>query len=197
MKLSAFFLTIYLFSSCADKSTTVNQTQEKNASLTGKWELMFYTFSFFDKNGTLTDLKDDGKMVTGWITNEHTNKREKVNRVSQGLMALELNENKSYIFRTPLENGEYKIDEGTWQDVSKSPKYKSGDKILFGTKLKKSTRYNKEGIVIDSMEGMFAGSTNIYEVISNDGKKLEIKMFYKTGIEGKDYPKTVMTFRKI
>ena len=112
-------------------------------------------------------------------------------------MVLELKEKKSFSFRTPLDEGEYTIEEGTWEDVSKSPKFKSGNKILFGTKLKKIKRFNKEGIVIDSMDGMFAVPINVYEVISNNGKQLEIKVFYKNGIEGKNYPKTIMNFKKV
>lgn len=196
MKLSIFVLAILLLSSCSEKTTTENKPEEKQESLAGKWELVYYTVSMMDNDGTLTELKDDGKLVTGSITNKQTNKSEKVNRPSLGLLEIELKENKSFSFRTPLEDGEYKIEEGTWEDVSKSPKYKSGNKILFGTKQKKFTRFNKEGIVIDEMEGMTAG-INVYEVISNNGKQLEFKLFYKTGIEGKDYPKTIMTFRKI
>lgn len=196
MKLSIFVLAILLLSSCSEKATTDNKPEEKQESLVGKWELVNYTVSMMDTDGTLTELKDDGKLVTGSITNKQTNKSEKVNRPSLGLMEIELKENKSFSFRTPLEDGEYKIEEGTWEDVSKSPKYKSDNKILFGTKQKKFTRFNKEGIVIDEMEGMTAG-INVYEVISNNGKQLEFKVFYKTGIEGKDYPKTIMTFRKI
>lgn len=196
MKLSMFVLAILLLSSCSEKTTTDNKPMEKQESLVGKWELVYYTVSMMDNDGTLTELKDDGKLVTGSITNKQTNKSEKVNRPSLGLMEIELKENKSFSFRTPLEDGEYKIEEGTWEDVSKSPKYKSDNKILFGTKQKKFTRFNKEGIVIDEMEGMTAG-INVYEVISNNGKQLEFKVFYKTGIEGKDYPKTIMTFRKI
>lgn len=196
MKLSIFVLAILLLSSCSEKATTDNKPVEKQESLVGKWELVYYTVSMMDTDGTLTELKDDGKLVTGSITNKQANKSEKVNRPSLGLMEIELKENKSYSFRTPLEDGEYKIEEGTWEDVSKSPKYQSGDKILFGTKQKKFTRFNKEGIVVDEMEGITSG-INVYEVISNNGKQLEFKVFYKTGIEGKDYPKTIMTFRKI
>ncbi len=197
MKLSFFVLAILLLFSCSEKATSETKSEEKQESLVGKWELMYYTVSMMDNDGTLTELKDDGKLVTGSITNKQTNKIEKVNRPSLGLMVLELKEKKSFSFRTPLDEGEYTIEEGTWEDVSKSPKFKSGNKILFGTKLKKIKRFNKEGIVIDSMDGMFAVPINVYEVISNNGKQLEIKVFYKNGIEGKNYPKTIMNFKKV
>lgn len=197
MKLSFFVLAILLLFSCSEKATSETKSEEKQESLVGKWELMYYTVSMMDNDGTLTELKDDGKLVTGSITNKQTNKIEKVNRPSLGLMVLELKEKKSFSFRTPLDEGEYTIEEGTWEDVSKSPKFKSGNKILFGTKLKKIKRFNKEGIVIDSMDGMFAVPINFYEVISNNGKQLEIKVFYKNGIEGKNYPKTIMNFKKV
>ena len=197
MKLSFFVLAILLLFSCSEKATSETKSEEKQESLVGKWELMYYTVSMMDNYGTLTELKDDGKLVTGSITNKQTNKIEKVNRPSLGLMVLELKEKKSFSFRTPLDEGEYTIEEGTWEDVSKSPKFKSGNKILFGTKLKKIKRFNKEGIVIDSMDGMFAVPINVYEVISNNGKQLEIKVFYKNGIEGKNYPKTIMNFKKV
>jgi hypothetical protein len=196
MKLSIFVLAILLLSSCSEKVATLNKPEEKQESLVGKWELMYYTVYMMDNDGTLTELKDDGKLVTGSITNKQTNKTEKVNRPSPGLIAMELKKNKSFTYRTPLENGEYKIDEGIWENVSKSPKFKSGNKILFGTKLKKFTHYNKEGIAIDSADGVFDG-INVYEVLSNNGKQLEYKVFYKTGIEGKDYPKIILTFRKL
>lgn len=197
MKLSFFVLAILLLFSCSEKATSETKSEEKQESLIGKWELMYYTVSMMDNDGTLTEIKDDGKLVTGSITNKQTNKIEKVNRPSLGLMVLELKEKKSFSFRTPLDEGEYTIEEGTWEDVSKSPKFKSGNKILFGTKLKKIKRFNKEGIVIDSMDGMFAVPINVYEVISNNGKQLEIKVFYKNGIEGKNYPKTIMNFKKV
>lgn len=196
MKLSIFVFAILLLSSCSEKATTNNKPVEKQESLAGNWELVYYTVSMMDSDGTLTELKDDGKLVTGSITNKQANRSEKVNRPSFGLMVLELKENKSYSFRIPLDEGEYTIEEGTWEDVSKSPKFKSGNKILFGTNQKKLKRFNKEGIVIDEMEGLFTGM-NVYEVISNNGKQLEFKVFYKTGTEGKDYPKTIMTFRKV
>mgnify|MGYP000393728322 CR=1 FL=1 len=77
MKLSFFVLAILLLFSCSEKATSETKSEEKQESLVGKWELMYYTVSMMDNDGTLTELKDDGKLVTGSITNKQTNKNRK------------------------------------------------------------------------------------------------------------------------